>query len=136
MRRKALLVAIVSGLLLTSVFAGFASADVWEKSTSLSIDKSPSGQTAPGDRVLISGRLRPHACEAGKKIRLMEVAEGPNKLLQTDTTDANGEYAFRLHPFGDKKVYVKFRGSVETSYGHSHTCLKSTSDRVLINVSG
>ncbi len=136
MRRKALLVAVVSGLLLTSVFAGFASANVWEKSTSLSIDKSPSGQTAPGHLVQIQGRLRPHACEAGKKIRLMKVEEGPDRLLQTDTTNANGEYAFRLHPNHDMNVYARFAGSVKTSYGLSHTCLKSTSDRVLINVSG
>ena len=136
MKRGALIVALVSGVLLTSVLVGVASAADVEKATTLTIGRSPSGQVDPGDRVLVFGRLRPNACAEDQTIRLFEVVPGPNNLLKTDTTDADGEYRFRLRPDDDMIVLAKFRGSVDSTYGDSLTCLKSKSDRLHINVVG
>ena len=134
MRRSALMIAVLAAVLLASVLAGTSLANTWEKATRLSIHMSPSGQVEPGDRVLIYGRLRPEACQVDQKIRLMQVIPGPNEVLKSDTTDGDGEYSFRLRPDESMKVYAAFAGSVENSYNHSHACLKSTSERLVIDV--
>lgn len=136
MRRYALRIAVLAAMLLVSVLAGTSSANVWVKDTHLSIHMMPSGQVDPGDRVLIHGRLKPQACQEGQRIRLMKVVPGPNEVLKSDRTDGNGEYSFRLHPDNDMKVYARFAGSVDDTYAHSHTCLKSTSEKLTIHVSG
>jgi hypothetical protein len=128
------LVALATGLLLVSMLVGTSSAHTVSRATSLSIDKIPSGATDPGDKVLIVGRLRPNKCEAGQKIKLKQVQPGKDPVLGSDKTDGDGEYSIRINPKSDMKVYTFFGGSVDTSYGHSHTCEKSKSDRILVNV--
>ncbi len=129
-----ILVALGTSLLLVSALVGTSSAHTVSHATSLSIDKIPSRATHPGDRVLIVGRLRPNACNAGQTIKLKRVRPGADSTLGTDKTDGNGEYRFGINPKGDMRVYTRFGGSVDSSYGHSHTCQKSTSARVLVNV--
>ena len=136
MRRHALVVALFAGVLLIAVSAGSVSANTWEKPTRLSIHASPSGPVDEGDRVLIYGRLRPEACQEDQRIDLMKVTPGPNKVLKSTRTDGDGEYSFRVRPDQDMKVYASFAGSVENSYNHSHACMKSASDRLVIDVSG
>ena len=133
---RVVLVALGTGLLLVSTFVGYSSAHTVSRATSLSIDKIPSRATHPGDRVLIVGELGPRKCEDGQTITLKQVRPGVDPVLGTDKTDGDGEYRFRINPNNDMKVYTRFAGSVDSSYGHSHTCEKSKSARVKVNVTG
>ncbi len=133
MRSRVLLLTGVVVLLLASIFVGASSAHTFVKDTSLSIGKVPSGDTAPGDQVLVHGRLKPAACRAQQRIALVNLET--HSVLKTDKTDAQGEYSFTLHPKHDMRVRARFGGSVETSYGHSHTCNKSKSSILHIQVS-
>ena len=128
------MVVLGATLLLVSVLVGTSSAHTVSHPTSLSIDKIPSGATNPGDRVLIVGRLRPNACKARQTIKLKRVRPGADSTLGTDKTDGDGEYRFPINPDADMTLYTRFGGSVDSSYGHSHTCEKSRSARVLVNV--
>lgn len=130
------LVALGAGLLLVSTLVGYSSAHRVSRATSLSIDKIPSGATHPGDRVLIVGQLGPRKCEDGQTIKLKQVRPGADHVLGTDKTDRDGEYRFRINPNNDMRVYTRFAGSVDSSYGHSHKCEKSKSARVLVDVTG
>jgi hypothetical protein len=136
MKRATLLVALVSGVVLTSVLAGSAIAVVGEKETTLTIAKAPSGKTDPGDKVLIFGRLKPTACQALQTIKLIQVLEDGNQKLKTGKTASDGEYSFKLKPKETIKVFTKFPGSVDSTYEGSLTCLKSKSDKIKLKVTG
>jgi hypothetical protein len=67
-------------------------------------------------------------------VRLMKVRPGADKILDVDRTDLEGDYRFVRHPGGDVTVYTRFLGTFNTSYGHSHQCLKDRSRNRFINV--
>ena len=133
MRSRILLLTGIVVVLLASILVGASSAHTFVKETSLSIGKLPSRVTAPGDKVVVHGVLGPKACRAEQTIALVNVRN--HKVFKTDKTDAQGEYSFTLHPKHDRSVRARFGGSVETSYGHSHTCGKSKSEILIISVS-
>ena len=141
--RKRFFATLTSILLMVAMDPIPASAHVVERDTRLSIHKSPSQTVDEGDKVLIMGRLRPRLCQEREVIKLMKKRPGRDKVLDRDRTDGDGEYVFRLRPNNDLKVYTKFRGSVSggdygygTYYGHSHTCNRSRSRTIEINVDG
>jgi hypothetical protein len=75
-------------------------------------------------------------CESDQVVKLLRVRSGPDKVIHKDRTDRQGEYSFVRHPHHDMKVYTKFPGFFESSYGHSHRCRASRSTNLSINVKG
>jgi hypothetical protein len=135
MARKvaASLIAAVLGLLLTPLSAG---AHVSTAPTSLSIKKAPGPPIDRGDKVVVFGKVKSADanCRAGKTIHLFRKKRGPDRRLGKDLTDAEGEYRFKLRPRRSMRLYTRFRGSVATSYGHSHTCTASKSKTIRVIV--
>jgi hypothetical protein len=134
--KKTLVITLAS---VAVVFPAIAAAHVVDAQTSLSINRVPARVIDPGTRVVIFGRLRSSAgetCIRRKVIRLMLVRSGPDRLLATDVTDAEGEYRFVRRPRSDQRVYTRFAGSFESSYEHAHACRSDNSRAILINVRG
>lgn len=126
-------VATFLGLLLLASSAG---AHVSTAPTTLTIKKAPQQPVDPGDKVIVFGKLKsPDAsCRPGKEIDLFRKKPGTDRLLATDRTDAEGEYRFRVRPNRTIKVYTRFDGSVDSTYGHSHTCTGDRSRTIKIKV--
>lgn len=136
-RIVALLVTVgLSASLLVTGVAGIAWAHVFEKQPRVTIDRSPAGTVSPGERVVIFGKVKSgqDVCKVGRKIRLMLKRPGPDKLLETDVTDGNGEYRFVRRPRKDQTVYTRLPRFFESSYGHSHECLRALSRDLSIDV--
>ncbi len=135
--KRILVSGVAATFLLVSILASSAMAHNFVANTSLSIHKSPTGVTHPGHDVVIFGKLHSghHSCEVHKVVRLMKKRSGPDKLLAKDRTDTEGDYSFLRNPSHDLTVYTRFKGSLATSYGHSHECLASRSSNLFINVS-
>jgi hypothetical protein len=134
MRKTTLAVlSVILGLMLT---ATSAQAHVFTAGTTLTAKKAPGPPTDPGDKVLIFGKLKSAQadCRAGETVALFKKKRGPDRRLGTDVTDSEGEYRFKLRPNRSMRVYTRFAGSVDSSYGHSHTCQGSTSDTVRVRV--
>ena len=127
----------VGVFLLTSVAVGAAIAHTYVAETSLTIHKEPRGVTESGEKVFIFGRLRSArpACRVFEWVKLMRVRPGPDRAMERDRTDSEGNYRFVLHPLIDQTVYAKFFGSFKDPIGHSHRCLSSRSENQSINVS-
>lgn len=131
--KKALIILVAVG----AAFPTLAAAHVIDAQTQVSISRAPTGSVRPGTRVVIFGRLRSAAgatCIRRKVIRLMLVRPGPDRLLATDLTDAEGEYRFVRRPRSDQRVYARFAGTFASSYGHAHACHSDNSRRLFINV--
>ena len=128
--------AAVAIFFLATIMSGSAGAHTFVANTSLSIHKAPTGATAPGANVNVFGKLQsPRAmCAVDQLVKLFKVIDGPDKLLAKDRTDGEGTYGFVRQPSKDFKVYTKFPGSLETSYGHSHECQPSKSSKLLLDV--
>lgn len=136
--KKALLVAVVSGLIASTVFIGPSSAHVTRIETTLTIHRLPSGRVDSGDRVLVSGKVKPNQCALGQKVTLFENSAGfgEDEVLGTDRVDGDGEYGIRFRPRSDMNVYTKVRPAVIVSnYQHSHTCSRDRSPQIHIEVS-
>jgi hypothetical protein len=128
---------IVGVLLLTTVAVGAAIAHTYVAETALTIHKEPRGATESGAKLFIFGRLksaRP-ACKSNKLVNLMRVRPGPDKILDRDRTDIDGNYRFVRHTLRDQTVYARFLGTFRSSVGHSHRCLSSRSRIQFINIS-
>lgn len=87
-------------------------------------------------RVIIFGQLRSAepACRVGEVVQLVRKRPRPWKVLATDVTDSEGDYLFARRFWRDVRVFVRHPRSTETSYGHSHTCLRSRSRTLSIDV--
>ena len=123
-------------ILLATVLPGTALAHTFVASTNLSINKVPGGVTNRGATVIVYGKLKSsHAlCRNNMVVKLMKVRPGADKLLAKDRTDEEGEYIFVRNPRRDARVYTRFPGFLQESYGHSHRCQGSRSSSVRINV--
>jgi len=128
---------IAGTLLVTTVLVGTTIAHTYVAETSLTIHKEPRGVTEAGEKIFIFGRLRSArpACRVFEWVKLMKVRPGPDRSMERDRTDSEGNYRFVLHPLSDQVVYVKFFGSFRDPTGHSHRCLSSRSENQIINVS-
>jgi len=128
---------IAGTLLVTTVLVTTAIAHTYVAETSLTIHKEPRGITEAGAKLFIFGRLRSArpACRVNEWVKLMRVRPGPDRAMERDRTDSEGNYRFVLHPLRDQTVYVKFFGSFRNPSGHSHRCLSSRSQNQFINVS-
>jgi hypothetical protein len=131
-----ILVSAAVFVLLAAVMPGTAVAHTFVADTSLTIHKAPTGATASGATVVIYGRLlSPRLkCRFDQVVKLLRVRPGRDALLARDSTDREGEYIFVRTPQADQRVYTRFSGSVETSYGHSHTCRASRSSTLFVDV--
>lgn len=129
---------IVAVFFLVTTSAGTSFAHSFAADTSLTIHKLPTGVTAPGAAVMVYGKLRATRafCRSNMVVKLMRVRPGADLRLDTDRTDSEGSYSFRLRPQRDRTLYTKFSGFFETSYGHSHRCRASRSRNLAINVTG
>ena len=123
--------------LVTTVLVGTSIAHTYVAETSLTIHKEPRGVTEAGTKLFIFGKLRSArpACRANEWVKLMRVRPGPDRAMERDKTNSEGNYRFVLHPLRDQTVYVKFFGSFRDPIGHSHRCLSSRSENQPINVS-
>lgn len=128
--------AVLSALLGLLLAATSAQAHVVTAPTTLTIKKAPGPPVDKGDKVLIFGRLNSSeaACRAGEVVQLFRKKRGPDKRIGTDVTDAEGEYRFKLRPERSLRLYTRFDGSVDSNYGHSHTCQGSQSETVRVKV--
>lgn len=127
---------LAAGLVLAAVSVPSAAAHVFESQPRLTIRRDPTGTVSPGDRVLVFGRVRSgrDICKVGRRVVLFEKIAGPDRRIGTDETDAEGEYRFVLHPRRDFTVYVRVPRFFESSYGHSHECLRARSANLAIDV--
>lgn len=136
--KKALSLAVVSGLAVSLLFTGTSSAHVTRIDTTLTIHRSPSGPVGSGDRVLVFGKLKPSRCRLGQTVMLFEAGAGfgEDEVLGTDGLDGDGEYGIRFRPRSDVNVYTKVKPAVIVSnYEHTHTCRGDRSPQIHIEVS-
>jgi hypothetical protein len=127
---------IVAAVVAVLVLSGSAMAHVFTAGTTLSIKKSPGPPIDRGDKVVVFGKLKSaqRDCRADETVILFRKKRGPDRRLGTDQTDNEGEYRFKLRPRRSMRVYTRFSGSVQTSYGHSHTCTASRSKTIRLRV--
>ena len=116
----------VAAVACLSLAAEPAAAHVFNESTTLSAERALGRR-----RALIFGVLSDGQCKRGKTVQLVNARTGGVKA--TDVTDREGEYRFKVRRGKrTKRFFVRFQGTVETSYGHSHTCGASQSRIVKI----
>jgi hypothetical protein len=106
--------------------------------TTISRAKLPRAPVEPGNRVIVFGRIGAvdQVCKALVSVELLRRVPGPDRVLEADTTDANGEYSFLRRPRGDQRVYVRFEGITDIITGHSHVCGATVSRELRLNVRG
>lgn len=115
--RKVLALVAVSGLLVSALFVGTASAHVNKIDTTLTIHSSPAG-----NRVLVFGKIKPKKCRLGQTVTVYEVGPGADDALGSDNLDGDGEYSVRV-PGSTGRVYAKVGSAVIVSnYQHTHKC--------------
>jgi hypothetical protein len=119
-----------------TILVGTAGAHTFVSEPRVTINKSPSGATDAGDRVLIFGDVKGRTlCRANREVTLFRSRPGADEQVGTDRTDREGEYRFAIRPQADGSFYVRLRGLRDTSYGHSHRCKGDRSPSVFVNVS-
>lgn len=110
--------------------------------TKISRAKLPRGNVGPGHRVIVFGSVSSidAACYAGVTVNLYRRVPGPDRVLETDLTDPEGEYFFLRRPRGDQRVYSTFAGLdqvfTDSAGTHHHTCGGSASRELDLNVAG
>lgn len=103
----------------------------------LSLHKVPKGEVDPGDKVVVHGDIKSKKlCRRDRVVTLFEVTPGSDRKIDTDRSDRDGEFGFRLHPDDDMTVYAKIKKLVDRNYNHNHVCRKARSDNLNIRVSG
>jgi hypothetical protein len=104
--------------------------------TTVSRAKLPRGPVGAGQRVIVFGRVGAvdPTCNALVSVELLRRVPGPDRVLEGDTTDADGEYFFLRRPRGDQRLYVRFAGFQDVVTGHSHACGASASREILLRV--
>ena len=87
-------------LLVTTVLVGTSIAHTYVAETSLTIHKEPRGVTEAGTKLFIFGKLRSArpACRVNEWVKLMKVRPGPDRAMERDKTNSEGNYRFVLHP--------------------------------------
>jgi hypothetical protein len=129
---------VLVSMLLGSILMlpGPSSAHTVSVGTTISKSKLPRGPISPGRRLIIFGRVGSvdEACKAFVSVELMRRVPGPDRVLQSDTTDAEGEYFFLRRPRTDQRVYVRFAGFQQVVAGHDHTCGGSASRQFRLRV--
>jgi hypothetical protein len=128
--------AVVAALLVGgTILVGTAGAHTFVTQPRVSINKSPAGATAPGDRVLIFGKVKGrNLCTDHRQVTLFRTRSGADESMGTDRTDREGEYRFAIRPHVDGLFYVSIRGLRDTSYGHSHRCRGDRSPSIFVDV--
>jgi hypothetical protein len=106
--------------------------------TKISSAKLPRGSLRSGQRVIVFGQLTAldAACESGRSVQLMRRVPGNDRVLETDSTDTEGEYSFLRRPRGDQRLYVRFVAVQEVIPEHLHSCAASVSKQFELNVRG
>jgi hypothetical protein len=134
-RRSAVLFGVLAALV---VIPAVSSAHNASLPTKISRAKLPRETLRPGQRVIVFGQLTAIdvVCESGLSVRLMRRVPGNDRVLETDTTDTEGEYSFLRRPRGDQELYVRFAGVEDVIPDHLHTCLGAVSKEIKLNVSG
>jgi hypothetical protein len=135
---KRVATSLIVGVVLVASVVGTAFAHTYVADTWVTINKDPRGVTNVGAKVFIYGKLhspRP-MCRSWEWVHLMRVVPGspPDRSIDRDRTNSDGNYRFVRSPQNDLTVYVKFFGSFRTRDGHSHRCLSSRSPSQEINV--
>jgi hypothetical protein len=132
-RILALVVVLVAVVM---AFPGVSAAHNVTIGTKVSKSKLPRGALRPGQRVIVFGRVGAidAVCKSLVSVELMRKVPGADRVLQSDVTDAEGEYYFLRRPRGDQRVYVRFAGFQDIVADHSHTCGGSVSSEFMLDV--
>lgn len=136
MKKPVFVVAAVAIAMVVSLVPGPSSAHTSSTQTKIRASKAPKGQLDAGTEVLVFGRLKSKnpECVQGQTVELRSRQSGPDPTLDSDTTDAEGEFSLEVTAGEAKNVYVRFAGSTETSYDHAHKCRRSKSRNLRIKV--
>jgi hypothetical protein len=120
------------------VWAATAAAHDFDAHPAVTASASPSGVVRPAARVLVFGKVtsKERSCIQDQTVTLYEKRRTGIVELATDTTDAEGEYKIVFRPKRSKLYFVRFAGSSESSYGHSHLCHSDNSPKFKVMVSG
>ena len=131
MKIRAIVALLLSGTLLIGAPVGSAFAHVFVDDTSLSLNVSDRNINS-GDQVFFTGRLSAeHAtCRSGRVVRLYR----NGVRVATTTTSRTGFYRFKRTIFSTATWQVRFAGAVGGTHPHSHTCERSGSRRITIQV--
>jgi len=117
-----IVLSVVGAMLVSST----AVAHVSVRKTALSIHTR--GRVDVGTTITITGKLTGHpSCRANQDINPIEVGTG---IVDSTTTDAEGNYAFEWLVTGDAALQTHFSGSMAGVHPHAHLCAAATS-RVL-----
>ena len=116
-------------LLLSAVVSlsmvGEAAAHTFNRSTSIKVKRIVTVK-----KVVVTGELTGNECQAGKTVQLVKASGAVKK---TAVTDNEGEFLFKVRRGKrSKRFVVRFQGTSETNYGHSHVCGASESKSIKI----
>jgi len=131
MKIKPIAAVLVSFTLLLGGPIGAAVAHSFTDQTSLTLSVSDRN-VERGDTVSFYGHLRArhHLCEAN---RIVELYRNGVRVDQT-RTNSDGFYRFRRRLTSTATWQVRFGGFVGGTHPHSHTCLRSSSNRIKVHV--
>jgi hypothetical protein len=117
-------------------FPGVSAAHTVSITTKVSKAKLPRGAVRPGQRVIVFGRVGAvdAVCKSQVTVELMRRVPGADRVLQSDVTDAEGEYYFLRRPRNDQRVFVRLETFQDITPGHSHACAGSASSEFLLAV--
>jgi hypothetical protein len=127
--------AVAAALMLVSV-AGPSFGHTSSTQTKVRASKAPRGHVEAGTEVMVFGNLKSKSleCTQGQTVELFARGPGDDVSLDSDTTDAEGEFSLEVTAGEAKNVYVRYGGTTLTSYDHAHDCRRSKSRNLRIKV--
>ncbi len=123
--------AVIAALLSLSL-VGVASAHTVRHDSAVSLHVKKNGQQADSfEGKVISDRPR---CERNRKVAIYRRVKGPDVLIGTTTTDADGNYAFVLPGDARSGTYyaVARRKVLRSDAEHRHVCKRAVSNDVTV----
>ncbi len=127
---------VVLCVLVAAAAPAAAFAHVVDGKTSLVLRGAPARSVEAGSQVVVSGRLTsPLAtCRSKRVVLLYRLVGGSARLAMTGRTSLQGNFGLRLTPKVDQRVFVRFAGFNQSSYGHFHRCAPSRSKTLTLEV--
>jgi len=136
-RIKLVLAVAVIATLTASILPGIASAHDFRVKPKVNLQLLPDNPVDDGQRVALAGKIKgKNFCANRRQVELFRRDGGRDTLLDTDRSDGDGEFRFRVAANSDMVVYAKVGRLTDRNYNHRHVCRRSKSEAVTINVAG